>query len=113
MVSVRHTLLAIGMALLFVGCGGSDSKPEKLPFSAWRDLQAGLLDSPDQLQARADAAIATGSAQKIYEFVRDSIRNRPPSASSFGAGSAVAVLWGPRQTLRYGTGTPRDKAELL
>jgi hypothetical protein len=118
---------------LLAACGGSggtgpadamdvpdvaDAAPDapparKLPFAAWRDLRTALRSSPDHLAARADEVVATKDALRIYEFVRDRIAAHPARAKDFGLGADREVLWGPAVTLRSGTGTPREKVELL
>ena len=108
-----------------MGCGGGSTPDDvietsdaatpqrKLPYDAWRDLRKVLRTSPDHLAARADDVVASEDPQKIYEFVRDRIAARPPRATGFGPGASVARRWDPRTTLRYGVGTPREKADLL
>src|SRR5262249_30166950 len=67
--------------------------------------------SPDHLAAAADRVVATGDAQKIFEFVRDNFATIPASTTSLGSFGIRAL--GLRGTLRAAAGTLRDKAELL
>jgi hypothetical protein len=91
-----------------------DAPPlRKLPFAAWQDLREALRSSPDHLAARADEVVAAKDAQRIYAFVRDLIAAHPARAKDFGLGADREAVWGPAMTLRSGTGTPREKVELL
>lgn len=95
--------------------GPPDPLPEAPPltmFEVWERLGAAVRASPDHLPARAAELVARRDAVALYQFVRDLIVTDPPRAAGFAAAD-TAVRWGPRGTLRGGTGTPREKAELL
>jgi len=87
---------------------------EQVPYAVWDEVRAALRTSPDHLPARADALMADGDLEAIFEFVRDEIVTLPAGREGVGRFSInEAVRWGARGTLRGGAGTPREKAELL
>lgn len=74
-------------------------------------LRALIRSSPDHLQARAEEAVATKNPQCIAEFVRDHIAVIPPFVTH--EDGPHSSRWGIEGTLRAGTGTLRDRAELM
>lgn len=80
-------------------------------FEVLKDIQDTLRGSPNFLPAAADRVVATKDPEKIFLFVRDNFVSMPASASDIGG--PEQTLWGLRGTLRSGTGTLRDKADLL
>ncbi len=83
-------------------------------FEVLRALKLALEESPDHLVRRAEDAVASRSALKIYEFVRDHIANYPPDDFGFSdTNTLTAMRWGTAATLRGGAGTPREKCQLL
>lgn len=90
----------------------SERPPVDDLFDALREVRTAVRASPDHLVARADDLVAAGDPEAIVAFVRDAIATHPPHIEGW-AGARSQVRWGPRGTLRGGTGTPREKAELL
>jgi len=87
---------------------------EQVPYTVWEEVRAAMRTSPDHLPARAEALVAAGDLEAIFEFVRDEIVTLPAGREGVGRFSInEAVGWGARGTLRGGAGTPREKAELL
>jgi hypothetical protein len=74
-------------------------------------LRQAVQASPDFLQKAAADAVATRDPATIASFVRDRISVVP----SWGKGDdpTVARRWGSAATLRGGSGTLRDRADLL
>jgi len=92
----------------------SEEADNRIPFSIWEQIQAGLRESPDHLPGTAERLAADGDAQAIFEFVRDEFVVHPPSIDSLADGGfPTRVNGGPRGLLRSGTGTPREQADLL
>lgn len=85
--------------------------PANQAFRAWEQMREAARQSPDHLSARADAAVATKDAQQIYLFVRDQITTVPAEKAALG--DHTQLRYGARGALRSGTGSMRDKAELL
>lgn len=96
------------------GGGGGDKSDENLPFSIWKEIRAGLRDSPDHLPGTAEDLVTEGNPEGIFAFVRDEIATQPPAPfETTSSQFMTSVNGGPRATLRSGMGTPREKAELL
>jgi hypothetical protein len=57
--------------------------------------------------------VATQDAEAIYQFVHESFATRPPGFGKARWNALTATLFGRRAMTRGGTGTPRDKCELL
>ncbi len=93
------------------GTGGTGGTGPDVPFGVWREIQSALRKSPDHLIAEAERLVAGKDAEAIFALVRDRIATLPSQPEDFG--SYVERAWGSRGTLRSGTGTARDKAELL
>lgn len=119
MLTRREWLLATGSLLLTrfeVGCGSDDAASPgggvgSGDFDRWSALRKALVESPDHLRARADAAVESKDPKRIFEFVRDNIATVPPLGQ--GESLAKAVRFGVENLLRSGAGTPRERAELL
>lgn len=97
---------------------GADSGPEPdagteldVPFGVWKEIRAALRTSPDHLVAQAERLVSEGNPEAIFAFVRDRFLTLPDGPNSLGG--LTKRLWGIRGTMRSGTGTLRDKAELL
>jgi len=110
--------LAFFFARFGVGCSSEDSpKNGAAPpggasqFEHWQALRDALAQSPDHLRARADALVAAKDPKLIFEFVRDSIATVPPIGQAESL--ETAVRFGADNALRSGSGTPRERAELL
>ncbi len=76
-----------------------------------RQLRTIIRASPDHLGAAATAAVATGDPARIVEFVRDHVAILP--ATSSAADPTTDARWGARGALRSGSGTLRERADLL
>ena len=76
-----------------------------------RQLRTIIQASPDHLGAAAAAAVATGDPARIVEFVRDRIAILPATSST--ADPTTDARWGARGALRSGSGTLRERADLL
>jgi hypothetical protein len=109
----RQVLWALSLlAAPDAGCSSSDTPS---PASAQRGTTVGRLKrllaavraSPDHLVERAREVVATGDAERITRFVRESVAVLPAPVSH------DAALWGSRGTLRGGAGVLRDRAGLL
>jgi hypothetical protein len=74
-------------------------------------LRQAVQASPDFLQAAAAKAVASKDIATIAAFVRDRISVVPPWAE--GDQPASSKRWGARATLRGGSGSLRDRADLL
>lgn len=95
-----------------VADAGADAGPELHPYEAWRLLQSALRTSPDHRIARAERLVAAKDLEGLFLLVRDDIALSPlPTGAVINP--ATAMRFGPRATLRGGTGTFRDRAELL
>lgn len=81
-------------------------------FDVWREVSDAVRTSESHLQARADALVEDGTAEEVYELVRDDVVTLPAAKHGMGDQTRV-VRWGPRATLRGGAGTMREQAELL
>jgi hypothetical protein len=93
------------------GGAGDAGVADDVPFGVWRQVRDAIRQSPDHLIAQADRVVATKDPKAIFEFVRDRFATLPAALTNLGP--ANRRLWGVRGTLRSGTGTLRDKAELL
>jgi hypothetical protein len=74
-------------------------------------LRRAVQASPDFLQRRAADAVASKDADTIVTFVRDAISVVP--SWNHSDDPVTASRWGARATLRGGSGSLRDRAELL
>lgn len=102
--------LALGPALWLTGC--SDEAGSTPPESGWRALQNGVRASPDHLPARARRLVEGRDVEGLIRLVTDDILTLPTG----GRGREDAMRsrrWRDRGTLRGGTGTPREKCDLL
>ena len=77
-----------------------------------RIFREAVRRSPDHLAAVAHGLVVKKDVEGLHLFVRDQIRTLPDDDDGF-SGPVKAMRWGARATLRYGAGTPREKAELL
>ncbi len=99
------------------GSGGeagsaSDAGTEtRFPFGIWEEARDAVRTSPDHLIAESERLVAEADPAKLFEFVRDRIVTLPATATSLGG--ETLRLFGVRGTLRSGSGTMRDKADLL
>jgi hypothetical protein len=75
-------------------------------YEALRDLLSVVRTSPDNLRERADAAVGAKDVGRIVELV-SSLAVAPTSDALRG------TKWGPNATLRSGSGTLRDRADLM
>ena len=93
------------------GSSNGAHHPPKTDLERWQGLLTALRQSPDNLTARADAAVASKDPRLIFAFVRDYIATVPPldAMESIETG----VRFGVDNLLRSGAGTPRERAELL
>ena len=82
------------------------------PFDGMRLLLASVRRSPDHLAVIARGLVARKDIEGLHRFVRDRVRTLPDDDTGFSA-PVRAMRWGTRAALRYGAGTPREKAELL
>ena len=82
------------------------------PFDAMRIFRDSVRRSPDHLAVVARDLVARKDVEGLHRFVRDQIRTLPDDDDGFSAPTR-AMRWGTRGALRYGAGTPREKAELL
>ncbi len=101
--------------LSLTGCRKApDDAPVVLgsPFDTLRLLRDSVRRSDDHLTVAARALVARKDAKALHEFVRDEIRTLPDDDTGFSSPER-AMRWGTRAALRYGAGTPREKAELL
>lgn len=93
---------------------GGDAGPVT-PSSVFFDQLSALRDavrkSPDHTRARADLAVASKDAAVITRFVRDEIALLAPHGALDRA--EVGMRWGIDGVLRGGSGTHRERAELL
>ncbi len=78
---------------------------------ALRLLLQAVRSSPDHLALRAEDLVAAKDPTSIVEFVRDRIAAIPTFGSSDDA--QTGRRWGPAATLRGGSGTLRERADIL
>ncbi|MEF8871003.1 MAG: hypothetical protein V5A41_05170, partial [Haloarculaceae archaeon] len=81
-------------------------------FDAFEAVRDAMRTSPDHLPARAAALVAEGDADAIFAFVRDELVVDPSRVEDMDDANRTR-RWGPRGTLRGGTGTPLDIADTL
>ncbi|MEO0813036.1 MAG: hypothetical protein AAFY60_09255, partial [Myxococcota bacterium] len=81
------------------------------PFEVWREIRTALRADPSYLRFEAERLVEQGDPSALHAFVRDRIRPVPGDIDAIDA--TRASIGGLRHTLRSGTGTLRDKAELL
>ncbi len=74
-------------------------------------VREAIRKSPDHTRARADQVVASRDATLIHRFVRDEIALLAPHGALDRP--EVGVRWGIEGVLRGGTGTFRERAELL
>jgi hypothetical protein len=89
------------------GAGAANTADDDLLATLRQAVQA----SPDYLQRRAIEAVASKNVETIVAFVRDQISVLP--SWSKGGDPVLSRRWGSRVTLRGGSGTLRDRADLL
>jgi hypothetical protein len=89
------------------GSGPAGAKDDELLDTLRQAVQA----SPDYLQRRSIEAVASKNVATIVAFVRDQISVVP--SWSKGDDPVSARRWGTRATLRGGSGSLRDRADLL
>lgn len=82
-------------------------------FAAWEEGRRRVRQSPDHLEARAEALVAAGDALGLFALVRDHVQTMPPAGRVGFHPMEVERLYGARGALRAGAGSPRDKADLL
>ncbi len=116
----RRSFLQLAAALgilppWLAACGsGEDALGiDGAPVELWRKAREALRASPDHLAAQAADAVASGNAETILGFVRDSIVTRPWAVDTHRLQVDRTGYVGARGVLRSGFGTPREKAELL
>ena len=110
---LAQALLAAAAATQLSACsepGGKAGAPTGKKLDVIRQALEALKASPDHLQARAAAAVATRDPNKIAAFVQESLTVLP---SVSNAPATVTPLWGAFATLRCGAGSARDRAEVL
>lgn len=96
-------------------CGRTPSVPPAVigsPFDAMRMLRDSVRRSPDHFAFVARGLVERKDIEALHVFVRDQIRTLPDDDTGF-SDQVRKMRWGPRAALRYGAGTPREKAELL
>ncbi|MCS7324509.1 MAG: VWA domain-containing protein [Thermoflexales bacterium] len=81
-------------------------------FDALEVLRRAVRASPDHLLARAERLVEARDAEGLVRFVREFIAVCPASENDMG-NAVTGWRWGKRATLRGGSGTPREVAELL
>lgn len=121
--SAVAALLAAGAAPLTSGCTSThdnstdrrrDSTAENAGLSTKEPLEA-LYElarsSPDHLPAAAQRLMTGTSSEAIVEFVGGSISVLPPRRPTDSW--ADAMRWGPEAALRCGSGTLRERAQLM
>ncbi|WP_340098915.1 hypothetical protein [Salinibaculum salinum] len=124
-ISRRTILAALGLGgvgaaggFALLGGGSSEKTPsvsdpnEDDAFDAFEAVRDAMRASPDHLPARAAALVAEGDADAIFAFVRDELAVDPSHDEEMEYANRTR-RWGPRGTLRGGTGTPLDIAETL
>ena len=116
----RQILLSAALILGLSGCrpsappAAAPAVPVVVgsPFDAMRIFRETVRRSPDHLAVVARGMVAKKDVEGLHLFVRDQIRTLPDGEDGFSAPTR-AMRWGTRGALRYGAGTPREKAELL
>lgn len=118
----RRTLLAAlgisgagilgGSKLLRGGLADGEGRDASEIFDAFAAVRDAMRTSPDHLPARAAALVEDGDAEAIFAFVRDELAVDPADSRDIRYANQIR-RWGPRGTLRGGTGTARDIAETL
>lgn len=93
------------------GSGGDGGTDPRVPFGVWEEVRAAIRKSPDHLVAEAERVVASKDPVAIFELVRDQFVTLPATPTTIGG--TTERLFGLRGTLRSGSGTMRDKAELL
>ncbi|MUV89263.1 hypothetical protein GJ629_04580 [Halapricum sp. CBA1109] len=105
-----------GYALL--GGDGAETTPsvsdpsEDAGFEAFEAIRDAMRTSPDHLPVRAAGLVDEGDADAIFAFVRDELAVDPSGVEDMDDANRTR-RWGPRGTLRGGTGTPLDIADTL
>lgn len=108
-----------GFALL--GGDGGETTPSAIDpseddvfdaFDAFEAVRDAMRTSPDHLPARAVALVDEGDPDAIFAFVRDELAVDPSRVEDMDDANRTR-RWGPRGTLRGGTGTPLDIADTL
>ena len=111
----------------FFGCGDDDDgsgsnnpavpPPGELPpalaayFAQLVSVRDAVRKSPDHTRGRADQVVASRDPNLILRFVRDEIALLAPHGASDRP--EVGLRWGVEGVLRGGSGTFRERAELL
>jgi hypothetical protein len=119
---IQRLILSGGAALLFgagvhhcrhrmVNSVSSDRASFDPPFGTWRALQQVIRRSPDHLLARADEVVRGGNPRAVLAFVAESFQVIPGGESRW-FDPAHSVRWGVTASLRSGSGTLRELAEL-
>ena len=114
----RRQFLQAAAAAGFLGLPGCRRAPTAAPvvigspFDAMRLIRASVRRSPDHFAVVARSLVARKDVEALHLFVRDQIRTLPDDETGFAA-PVRTMRWGTRAALRYGAGTPREKAELL
>jgi hypothetical protein len=91
------------------GAAGEDAAGDAVD-DVLRLLQQAVRASPDHLASQAERTVASRDADAIVHFVRDNISVHPHRVNLAAESDR---RWGSSATLRAGTGTPRDRVELL
>ena len=137
----RRAFLQGAAATALFGCGGDDSSPSAptpdaavsdggtesgeagpdaspdagsdpdVPFGLWKEVRSALRTSPDHLAAQARELVEQGDPEDLFTFVRDRFLTLPDGLNQLGG--LTKRRWGLRGTLRSGSGSLRDKADLL
>ncbi|MEM7052905.1 MAG: vWA domain-containing protein [Pseudomonadota bacterium] len=81
-------------------------------FDRLRHIQQLVRTQPDHGPGALERAIETGDPDALIRFIKSHFDVTPPVARG-RANEAGYIRWGPAGTLRAGTGTPRELAELL
>lgn len=81
-------------------------------FNAFEAVRDAMRTSPDHLPARAAALVDEGDPDAVFAFVRDELVVTPSRVEEMDDANRTR-RWGPRGTLRGGTGTPLDIADTL
>ena len=114
----RGRLLQAAAVAFFLGLPGCRRAPDAAPvvisspFDAMRLIRESVRRSPDHFAVVARSLVARKDVEALHLFVRDQIRTLPDDETGFVA-PVRTMRWGTRAALRYGAGTPREKAELL
>lgn len=94
------------------GAGGAPAIGD-IPFGIWRELRDSVRASAGSLRHEAERLVAKKDAAAIYAFVHERFAARPVLGTNEGREPRTHVAWGRRGLLRSGSGSPRDKVELL